>query len=170
MNKELENYLFSIEPGWFNRTDMKSSLMCFGFECANGWFPLVLSILAIARNKLKNDRLRNDFLVKSNNDVEAKRYCLEPGNFEVVQVKEKFGTLRFYFQGGDNEIEGIIRQADNYSQYICEKCGNLGILRKDHGWYVTLCDLCYTDRDREIPLSTWDKYIEADKQISAAWI
>ncbi len=38
--------------------------------------------------------------------------------FYVVQVKEKFGGLRFYAEGGDNYIEGLIAMSEAYSYYL----------------------------------------------------
>ena len=33
----------------------------------------------------------------------------------ATQVKEKFGTLRFYYDGGDDEISGMVRMAEAMS-------------------------------------------------------
>ena len=55
------------------------------------------------------------------------------------QVKEKFGTLRFYYSGGDNVIDGMVLMAESMSGVTCEECGSLG---KSYGggWITTLCD------------------------------
>ena len=55
------------------------------------------------------------------------------------QVKEKFGTLRFYYTGGDDEISGMVRMADSMSGVTCEECGNPGQSRGG-GWIYTACD------------------------------
>lgn len=55
------------------------------------------------------------------------------------QVKEKFGTLRFYYSGGDEYISGIEAMADSMSAVTCETCGAPGKPRKG-GWIQTLCD------------------------------
>jgi len=57
----------------------------------------------------------------------------------VDQVKEKFGGLRFYYHGGDNEVSGMVRMAESWAAVTCEKCGNPGHLRHG-GWIRTLCD------------------------------
>jgi hypothetical protein len=57
----------------------------------------------------------------------------------VDQVKEKFGGLRFYYQGGDNEVHGMVRMAESWAAYTCETCGERGTLRHG-GWVRTLCD------------------------------
>lgn len=58
----------------------------------------------------------------------------------VEQIKEKFGGLRFYFQGGDKEIHGMVTMAEVWADHTCEKCGNKG-KRRDGGWIRTLCDI-----------------------------
>lgn len=59
----------------------------------------------------------------------------------AVQVKEKFGGLRFYVNGADDEVRGMIDMAESMSYRLCEDCGTKGTLRKG-GWYRTMCDPC----------------------------
>ncbi len=57
----------------------------------------------------------------------------------VDQVKEKFGTLRFYYHGGDDYVDGVVRMAEAMTTVTCETCGNAGKTRSG-GWVRTLCD------------------------------
>jgi hypothetical protein len=57
----------------------------------------------------------------------------------ATQIKEKFGTLRFYYHGGDEYIEGIVRMAESMSATTCEVCGAHG-KQRGGGWIRTLCD------------------------------
>jgi hypothetical protein len=57
----------------------------------------------------------------------------------VEQIKEKFGGLRFYYQGGDDTIAGMVRMAEAWADHSCEECGAPGNLRHG-GWVRTLCD------------------------------
>jgi hypothetical protein len=61
-------------------------------------------------------------------------------NKEVIQVKEKFGGLRFYINEGTDEIHQRIGEAELESMKTCEITGRPGKLRTDIGWYRTLCD------------------------------
>jgi hypothetical protein len=65
----------------------------------------------------------------------------------VDQVKEKFGTLRFYYHGGDDIIDGMVRMAESISGFTCEKCGAPGKMR-GRGWLYTACDT-HTKEDIE---------------------
>jgi hypothetical protein len=57
----------------------------------------------------------------------------------ATQIKEKFGTLRFYYDGGDDYVDGIVRMAESMSSVTCETCGNPGT-QTYGGWIKTLCD------------------------------
>ena len=63
------------------------------------------------------------------------------------QVKEKFGTLRFYYSGGDDEISGMVRMAESMSGVTCEGCGNPGE-RRGGGWVHTYCTPCEEAREQ----------------------
>ena len=60
-------------------------------------------------------------------------------HIEVHQIKEKFAGLRFYFQGGDDTVWGMVRMAEAWAGDVCEVCGNRGKQRPG-GWVRTLCD------------------------------
>jgi hypothetical protein len=62
-------------------------------------------------------------------------------NKQILQIKEKFGGLRFYINGASVEIHDRIRQAEEESYRTCEECGKPGEARKG-GWIKTLCDNC----------------------------
>jgi len=76
--------------------------------------------------------------------------------FRIVQIKEKFGGLRFYYEDDRMldpekawEIDRLVNLYEQKSQDICERCGNPGSLRTINRWLVTLCDDCLAkDIDR----------------------
>lgn len=63
----------------------------------------------------------------------------------IVQVKEKFGGLRFYVDGYTDPIRNRIAKAENDSFAICEQCGAPGGPRGG-GWVKTLCEQCEAKR------------------------
>lgn len=65
------------------------------------------------------------------------------------QVKEKFGTLRFYYHGGDEYISGLVAMAESMTAVTCEECGAPGKQRHG-GWIRTLCDEHEAERQRKI--------------------
>jgi hypothetical protein len=66
----------------------------------------------------------------------------------ATQVKEKFGTLRFYYDGGDEYVRAIENMADSMSARTCEVCGNPGKVYRD-GWHSTLCPTHAKEQHRE---------------------
>ena len=66
------------------------------------------------------------------------------------QVKEKFGTLRFYYTGGDDVIDGMVRMAESMSGVMCEGCGSPATTEGPEdgfGWIRTECKTCADARD-----------------------
>ena len=76
------------------------------------------------------------------------------------QVKEKFGTLRFYYSGGDDYISGMVSLAESMTGVTCESCGNVGE-RRGGGWVHTYCTPC--EEAREIARRTLDEEHEFKK-------
>lgn len=62
------------------------------------------------------------------------------------QVKEKFGTLRFYMTCETKEMSEAIRVAEEESARTCERCGMPGEQRGG-GWVLTLCDRCHNEQE-----------------------
>ncbi len=62
----------------------------------------------------------------------------ERNECRAAQVKEKFGTLRFYMSLETDEMHSLILQAEEESARTCEDCGAPG-KRTRGGWIRTLC-------------------------------
>lgn len=116
----------------------------FGCECDNGWYDVIYKLCSEI--------------------TEAYKKHNRPVDIVIDQIKEKYGTLCFYyhheetdkginaadFSSQDNklycEISGIVDKWEKKSGEICEKCGKPGVLRDDLSWISTLCDDCYCSR------------------------
>jgi hypothetical protein len=124
MHKVLEQKMVERWPTWFNTGgDIRHTAMPRGFTHDDGWF---------------------DILWRLCEDLEplVAEFEQETGSqFEVLQVKEKFGGLRFYVNCRRNDaIRQRILAAIEESFHTCEICGQPGKLRED-SWIKTLCDL-----------------------------
>jgi len=95
------------------------NLMCFGFECDDGWFDLIWKLCEDIRTELK----------------------VNPMDFLVMQVKEKFGGLRFYPGFASDKIFDLIDEAEEKSYEICETCGKPGKITGGN-WVKTSCEKC----------------------------
>ena len=130
MKKELQNKLFEKYPKIFKQRELDRTVtaMCYGIACGDGWYALIDEMCGNIQNRIEN--------VNRNKPEEEHIDC------QATQVKEKFGGLRFYVQGSDDFIDGIIDLAESMSYRICSKCGNQSMPQKKRGWIYTLCDNC----------------------------
>jgi len=83
------------------------------FECGDGWFDLIYGLCS----KIKE---------------------IYPG-VKVVQVKEKFGGLRFYIEKAPAVIYDFIDDAEKESEGICEICGKSGQICSHNNWLGVRC-------------------------------
>jgi len=67
-----------------------------------------------------------------------------PSHPRAIQVKEKYGTLRFYLSHETDKMERLISEAESKTSTTCESCGSEGEVRND-GWVATRCDECYEE-------------------------
>jgi hypothetical protein len=97
---------------------LSESLMAFGFACDEGWFGIIENMC----EKLSK---------------------IVPEDFEILQVKQKFATLRVYPNIFRDDIEAIINEAETESETTCEICGSKeGKLDNTGGWWKTVCTNC----------------------------
>lgn len=106
-----------------NNNEIYHCMTLFGFECGDGWFNLIYNLSE--KIETYNKSLSPD---------------VEP--IRATQVKEKYGTLRFYTNYGTDEIFDLIDEAETQSAKICESCGAPGLLREKNGWFYTSCLDC----------------------------
>ncbi len=60
---------------------------------------------------------------------------------DIIQIKEKWGTMSFYVGAGSPEIWAAIDEAELESGRTCEDCGEPG-KHRTRGWRRTVCDAC----------------------------
>ena len=99
------------------------SINHFYTECGRGWFKLLIPIFEYI-NKYNESRLINFEKI------------------QVLQIKEKFGTLRFYTSFITDELDSLIRIAMKKSKNTCEICGKRGKLVELNGWWSARCKGC----------------------------
>jgi hypothetical protein len=139
MKQELDKLLCEKYPKMMvNRNaPMTETCMCWGFDCGDGWFNILDQLMGNIQNH-----------IDWNNKNFEKGYAQYKQVPQVTlnQVKEKFGTLRFYYTGGDDVIDGMVRMAESMSGVTCEECG---VPAKTHGpgWIRTICKPCEEARD-----------------------
>ena len=101
-------------------------------SCGNGWYHIIDILCHTIQGHLEN-------INRNIKDDEEIFVC------EAIQIKEKFGGLRFYVDSGDNHIWGAIEMAEHLSEITCEVCGSNEHIGKTDGWITTICRKCYEE-------------------------
>lgn len=169
MNDKLTAKLNENYPKMFLFHNFRSANY-FVFECGDGWYNIINTMLSGINNYVQNNNDRYWKFDDAQTLIDNKRTDLVPkyllsqieainnGNGEypiemdfpvIKQVKEKFGTLRVYLEGYDNVIAEISNFAESMSVTTCEECGNIGEIRK-FKWIKTLCDPCAELREQKV--------------------
>ena len=160
MREELDKLLCEKYPLLYRdrNAPMTETAMCWGFCCGEGWFNIIdtlSGLLCSDYNQAKEsyESIKeyyenggkwpwNNGKIITPEEVEERRLKMVEAEQmvpTVVQVKEKFGSLRFYINGGTEEHYNYIRFAEHLSARTCETCGAPGKMR-GQGWYYTACD------------------------------
>jgi hypothetical protein len=149
----------------------QESCLAFGIECGDGWYDILDSLCYAVTYTYstsfevdEEDALRLG--LKKNKYTDTYFYEVSPPQLIADQVKEKFGTLRFYYHlefdpviielnqsgkypdlkrimdGYDAYFHGIVHMAETLSSRTCELSGQKGELHVSGGtrmgWYRTL--------------------------------
>lgn len=148
MKKELTEKLCNDFPLLYadRRKSPKETMMCFGFECGDGWFDLIYNLSNKLEAEIKRTRPNIIFRGAQWLFYYFRRlfhigHPFPPFYPRAVQVKEKFGGLRFYMTSETTEMSDFIRVAENISYKTCEICGKDGE-PSEAGWITTLCENC----------------------------
>jgi hypothetical protein len=84
-------------------------------------------------------------------------------DYKILQIKEKFGGLRYYCEGDViGDTGAIIDEAEARAAVTCEHCGADGKMSEINNWLSTLCRDCF-DQRCEGRKGTFDLYSERDE-------
>jgi len=161
---------FECGDGWFNILDQLMGNIQHHIDWKekqrNGAFKY--NEMAAQAKAGNFELFEEDMKALPNDEYKEKRLAeIVAGDFRQVpesvpqvtldQVKEKFGTLRFYYSGGDDITDGMVRMAESMSGVTCEECGNVGE-RRGGGWVHTYCTPCEEAREikRAKEMEEWE--------------
>lgn len=141
MKEELEQNLYKLAPILYQQhtLNMQQTCMCWGFETPDTWYNLLYKL--------------SEKLEKLNQELKDKHI-----EIQAVQVKEKFGSLRFYYDiinNSDNNdinitklskhVQDLIDEVEKESWNICCFCGKPAT-KTTAGWISRACDKCIKER------------------------
>jgi len=164
---------FECGDGWFNILDQLMGSIQHHIdwkEKQRNW-AIKYNEMATQAKAGNFELFEEDMKALPNDHYKEKRLAeIVAGDFREVpksipqvtldQVKEKFGTLRFYYSGGDDYIDGMVSLAESLTGVTCESCGNVGE-RRGGGWVHTYCTPC--EEAREVARAKADEEWEHKK-------
>jgi hypothetical protein len=109
--------------------------MQFGIECNDGWYWIIDNLMECIYKYCKDNKI--PFI-------------------NIIQIKEKYGSLSFYYTNGDEMINGMVWLAEHMSYNTCEFCGSTENVGHTYGWVYTICEDC-TNKNEKIQHLTWEK-------------
>lgn len=76
--------------------------------------------------------------------------------YRILQIKEKYGALRWYSTGGTDETHWIAERYEKLSARTCIRCGTPATEISVH-WVSPYCDTCAIEVKYEsfIPIDVW---------------
>ena len=171
MKTELQQKIFDKYPKMFvdRSKPMSETCMCWGLEVGDGWYSLIDTLCEALTYTYttsvqvdKEDGKR--FGIEPYSD--SYYFSVEPPQVIATQVKEKYGTLRFYYREEYSEeiqflyqtgkypdlqriidrysdyINGVVHFAETASGRTCEETGQPGELHVSggtrNGWVKTV--------------------------------
>lgn len=144
MKLELEHQLVSKYPNLFKDYggSPRETCLAFGIECGDGWYNIIDTLCGAIQSEV-------DWINGLWPNVNFK--CC------AVQVKEKYGSLRFYYEftyttdlaaeymekleGSMDRISGMTVLAEKISATTCERCGDK-CQREDAPFPRAICSAC----------------------------
>ena len=158
MRKELDEALCAKYPLIFKdrHENMQHTAMCWGICTGDGWYNIIDTLCGLLTSEYRGAKSRYDHLAEvgvgnvlygtktvTQEAIDEAKVRMDEEAVKVpvaVQVKEKFGGLRFYVQAATDKHYHYISFAESMSYRTCEECGAPGKTYTD-GWHTTLCDI-----------------------------
>ena len=160
MKRELDAQLCEKYPLIFKdrNADMRTTAMCWGLECGDGWYNIIDILCGKLCSEWLSAKSRYDFIKDrvgekmygnasgdtiTQGEIDLRKQIMDEEASKVpvaVQVKEKFGGLRFYVHAATDKHYNFISFAESMSYRTCEECGAPGKTYTD-GWHRTMCDI-----------------------------
>ena len=138
----------------------------FELSIGNGWYGIIDTLCGMISYRVENAKSRLKYamenpdakFIKPLSELEKDVSSALAELPEIAQVKEKFGTLRFYVHGGTTEMSNYIDFAEAMTAHVCEECGSPGKSRSG-GWIKVMCNDChqkmypedYPDESKNVP-------------------
>lgn len=128
------------------------------FSINDGWYNIVRALCRLMSGDISREKYRLEYAIDNPGKLKESIEELEKKVNDALeklptisQVKEKFGTLRFYVNGANSEVENYITFAETMSGITCEVCGSPGTSRNTD-WVRVLCDKHFREQEEKLEI------------------
>lgn len=158
MENQLEEKLYRKYPKIFRQKDwpITQSCMGWGINTPNSWYSIIDNLCFCLQDHVDNGGKVykkypfGKFLARLfRNAKYYGRWVHKPiRQVEAVQVKEKYGTLRFYTNYYDPVIDQLVMMAELMTTRICSRCGSAQDIIETTGWISFTCSHCLQCKEK----------------------
>lgn len=113
----------------------------YGIECSAGWTQLIDDTLACITSHENSLIDHYQYKIQHGDAQEREAYTKRLADMQLTkfaQIKSKYGSLRLYYDGGDDYVAGVTSLAERISKRTCEVCGDSGVMHTQ-GWWTVRC-------------------------------
>lgn len=92
-------------------------------------------------------------------------------NYRILQIKEKYGSLRWYDAGypDGSKIPDIIAKYEKISENVCIICGKPDVPMVLSGWISPYCEKCWKDKEGYKRLTEKSNKTIQDSYMYSTW-
>ncbi len=85
--------------------------------------------------------------------------------YRICDIKEKYGTLRWYDFGAPDKVYGIVDKYENISARTCINCGETAT-KISQGWISPFCDKCASNTRIKnfVPIDEWFREVVYEEE------
>lgn len=120
---------------------------CNWYGVPKGWLPIIDDLCGCIQNYIDNFRQY----------IDGKKVVAE--QVICIQMKEKFGRLRFYTNGHNDIIEGMINYAEYLCDNTCDRCSSREDLGMTTRWISVCCRKC-AEKEERVEGKDWNKNVK----------
>lgn len=114
-------------------------LELFGIECGKGWYQLITPIIEYIDNYNSN--------------------LSEEEHINIIQIKEKWGTLQIYTNYHTDELFKMKSEAEKASWNTCETCGSKKYVGHTDSYISVCCIDCLKEQVGQRWFKKWTHHL-----------
>ena len=140
------------------------------FAVGYGWYHILETLCGLISSRVTQARHKLQYAKEENSEDKFAEHEKELADAieelpAITQVKEKYGLLRFYVDGGTESVHNYITFAESMARRTCKECGAPGEPRND-GCVRVLCGKHHKVEEKESESGIYPHRIDTTAKLS----